>query len=53
MRRFIVVATLLLAGFVGVHSVSAAQAGTHVVVITNGSVASHVSPMCSGLPFGC
>jgi hypothetical protein len=53
MRRFIVVATLLLAGFVGLHSASAAQPEAHAVVTTHAAVASSASPACSGLPFGC
>ncbi len=53
MRRFIVVATLLLAGFVGLHSASAAQSEAHTAVTTHAAVASRVSPTCSGLPFGC
>lgn len=54
MRRFIVVVTLLVAGFVGLHSASAAQMGGHVVAAsTHAAIASRVSPMCGGVPLPC
>ncbi len=53
MRRLILVATLLVAGFVGLHSVSAARAGVHAAATTHAAVASRVSPMCGGMPTGC
>lgn len=53
MRRFVVVATLLLAGFVGLNSASVAQSKAQPVVTAHAAVASSASPACSGLPFGC
>lgn len=54
MRRLILVITLLVAGFVGLHSATAAQTGGHAVAATTHTlVASRVSPMCGGLPTGC
>lgn len=53
MRRLILVATLLLAGFVGLHSASAAPSAVHAAIATHATLASHVRPMCGGVPFGC
>ena len=53
MRRLILVATLLLAGFVGLHSASAMPSAAHAAVATHASLASHMRPFCSGLPAGC
>lgn len=53
MRRLILVATLVVAGFVGLHSAAAAQSGVHATTATHAAVASHATPMCGALPFGC
>ena len=53
MRRLILVATLLFAGFVGLHSASAAPSAVHAAVATRASLASAARPMCGGLPGGC
>jgi hypothetical protein len=54
MRHLILVATLLVAGFVGLHSASATQAGGHAVATAaHAAVASRVSPMCGAIPTGC
>lgn len=53
MRRLILVATLLLAGFVGLHSVSATPSAVHAAVATHATLASAARPMCGGIPGGC
>jgi hypothetical protein len=53
MRHFILAVTLLVAGFVGLHSTSAAQAGAHAAASSHAAVASRVSPMCGAVPLAC
>lgn len=53
MRRLILIAALLVAGFVWLHSTSATQAGAYATGSTQAAVTSVVSPMCGALPFGC
>lgn len=52
MHRLIMVATLLVAGFVGLRSASVAQVSAHAATTTHATVASVFIP-CGAVTAGC